>query len=515
MAHSAEQPLGTLVRRGLAWSGLSTIVLKLGGLLVSIVAARLLAPAEFGVFAIALVVHAVVLNVSDVGVSAYLVRHQGDISKIAPTVLTIALTTSAGLAAAMALTAPLIAELLGSSAATGPVRVLSLTVLLAGWSAVPNALLIRDFRQRSRFAAEGLGFLASSGVLVALALAGGGAMALAYSRVAGHVVTTIVFLIAVPILVRPGFDGRQVRGLLRFGLPLVGNTLVGFVLLNIDYIVIGRLLGAEPLGHYYLGFNIASWPFMIISPILGSVAIAAFSRLRSDPQQFERSVHTALRLLLVVSVPTSLFLAALAEPLIEAVYGAKWAAAAGALAFTAVYGAFRVPVDLFSNLAITVGRTRSLLFSQLLYGTALAPLTILLVGTQGIAGAGQAHVLAIALVLLPALVLVSVRGTGVSVPSLVKTAGPPVTAGAAAALVAHVVAEALAPTSGPWMTLLVGGASGATVYLALMWRSLKRLRQTLSPAAAEQTTSHADRAVVIPAPAAEPPEPAAAVARGA
>ena len=58
----------------------------------------------------------------------------------------------------------------------------------------------------------------------------------------------------------PGWKKAEARRLLAFGLPLAGANLLAFLVLNVDYIVVGRVLGAEALGLYMLAFNISGWP---------------------------------------------------------------------------------------------------------------------------------------------------------------------------------------------------------------------------------------------------------------
>src|SRR4051794_24693959 len=247
LAPSGPASLGLQMTRAATWSSLGSIALRLGNFSVGIVAARLVAPDEFGVFAVALTVHAIIVNASDLGVSSYIVRHDGDLSRVGPTVTTIAAVSATCLAAAMALGAPWLSVELGSRAATVPVQVLSLTVLLAGVSSVPGAVLTREFRQDKRFLADFANFAASTAILLALAATGVGALALAWSRVAGQGVSTLVLFRLSPSRFLPGFDRRIARDVVSFGLPLVGAAFLGFLIGNVDYIVVGRVLGAERL----------------------------------------------------------------------------------------------------------------------------------------------------------------------------------------------------------------------------------------------------------------------------
>ena len=457
--------LGREMTRAATWSSLGSIALRLGNFSVGIIAAHLIAPAQFGVFAVALTVQAIIINGSDLGVSAYIVRHDGDMDEVGPTVTTIAVVSAAVLAVVMALSAPWLSTELGSHAATSPVRILSLTVLLAGVSSVPGAVITREFRQDKRFVADFANFVASTAILLALATSGIGALALAWSRVAGQGISTLILFKFSPKRYRPGFNRAVSRVVVSFGLPLVGASFLGFLIGNVDYIVVGRVLGARQLGFYYLAYNAGSWPYVILAPITASVAIAAFSRVRHDRARLKDRVGTSMAAMLAVGFPANALIVALAGPLIHVVYGPRWSPAAAALAFTAIYGALRIPADLLYNVAVAEGRTRAMLLFQIAYLAALAPITVVSVHALGIVGAGIAHVIAIAGVLLPGLVLTLAQPTGFGFRALLATAARPLYASVAAGIVAHLVAGRI---DGAWPALLAGGAAGLLVYVVLI-----------------------------------------------
>jgi PST family polysaccharide transporter len=499
---AAGSTLGREMGRAAVWSSVSSLVLRFGTFAVGIVAARLIAPDQFGVFAVALTVHAIIVNVGDIGVSAYIVRRRGDLDAVGPTVTTLALGSTALLAAAMAATAPWLATALGASDAATPIRVLSLTVLLSGMSSVPGAVLTREFRQDKRFLADLSNFVASTAVLVALALVGGGAGALAVSRVAGQLVSTIVMFVASPARYLPGIDRAVLRSVLRFGVPLVASSFLGFLIGNVDYITVGRLLGAEPLGLYYRAYNVGSWPYVILSPIVAAITVAAFSRVRNDRERIAKRIGTSMAVLLLVGLPANALIVALADPLVNAIYGAKWAPAASALALTAVYGAMRIPADLLTNVTVAEGRTRALLVCQIAYVTAIVPLTVVGVHVWGIVGAGIAHVVAIVAVLLPGFVIILGRPTGFRARHLLACAIRPLAASVAAALVARLLANQFDQA---WPALLVGGAGGTAVYVVLIaaWgRRTVASARALWSGAVEDEVVHDER----PAPLTTVPE---------
>lgn len=465
------------VWQGALWSALNSAVSRIGQFAIGVIVARLISPREFGVFVVALTIYTVVINVSEIGVSSALIREGQREAEIAPTVTTIALVTSTLLTMAMVAAATPLAASLGAPQATAVIRVLAMSVLLAGPSAVPAALLARDYRQDKRFIADMANFIAANGVLVAGLLSGGGVMALAWSRVAGQAVSTLALLAMTENRYLPRVNIIEARALLRFGIPLAGANLVSFSLYNVDFVIVGHELGPTALGVYNLAYNISSWPVGVFSTVLASVALPAFSRVRNDHAQLVDRVRLATSGILGVSAPVSALTIALASPLVVSIYGTRWHDSANVLALLAAFGLCRVLIMVLSDLITALGMTRWLLILQILWIAVLAPLMLYFVGRFGAPGAALAHLLTAVLVVLPAYMLIvrrSVRhrswkvGTAVVIPMI-------------ASLAAGVIAMlASSPFADPWIALFVGCVSGGLVYLAVAGRWIYRIFLTIS-----------------------------------
>ena len=468
---SRGAPLRRLVASGLGWSLLNSMVSRGGQLVAGIVLARLLSPEEFGVFAVALVAFNIVLSVSELGVSLAIVRTPGDVSSIAPTVTTLAIASSAILAAICFAGSPWFASTLGAPEASGVLQVMSLAVLLAGPTAVPAALLQRAFRQDRKMAVDLVNFAVSTLVAIVLALRGYGAWSLAWSRVAGNAASALLLLVLAPARYGPGFNAKQARQLLAFGLPLAGSSLLVFAILNVDYMVVGSLLGPIPLGLYLLAFNLSSWPVTAFSNVVRSVSLPGFSRLVSEPEALRSGFARSLGLLMAVTIPVCALLAALGPPLVRFVYGARWAPAASALAFLALLGVFRVALELAYDFLVAVGESRAILRLQVVWLLALAPTLWLAARIDGIRGIGLGHAAVAALVVTPAYLRV-LRRHGILARHLAAHLVRPLAGGALAIGVALTV-RVLVP--GDLLQLAVGGAIALAVYVLVVWPLLRPL----------------------------------------
>ena len=456
-----SQSLSASVRRGALWLAASNMLLRLANVSLTAVVAHILSPRDFGVFAVASTVYVIVFAVSELGLGSCLTRADLDIDSLAPTVATLSVLSSGILAAVMAAFAAPIAAALGSAAAADPIRVLSLALFLAGPFAVPYSQLARDFRQDKLFLANGLSFVSSTIALVILAKSGSGAMAFAWSRVVGHIVMLGALLALVPRQYRPGLTRGAISVVLRFGVPLAGANLVTWILLNVDYALVGHLLGATELGVYQLGFNVASWPYSVLGTVINNTSVPAFSRIKDDHVLLEKATTKALSAVTLIAFPMCAMAAALARPIVLTLYGAKWAASADVVVVLSLYGGVFIVCLIFANMFTSFGRVNFLLVLQLIWIATLIPAMALGVHRDGIVGAAYAHVAVIVPIVLPSYLIAVKRMTGIRITPLGKAVLPALLASLAAALAARGVASQL---NSPIAQLTAGLAAGGVIY---------------------------------------------------
>jgi lipopolysaccharide exporter len=455
------------VRRGAIWSVASTIALRFGTIATTAVIAHILDRNDFGVFAVALTALMIVLSFGELGVASCLVRADLDIDLLGPTMVTVSLVTAGMLAIALFEFALPIATALGGShaaAAAGPIRVMAISALLGGFFAVPNAQLSRDFMQSKLFTSNLVAFFPSTIVLLVLAENGSGAMAFAWSRIAGQIVAGVIQYAAVSHRYRPGLARAALSTLWRFGLPLGSANFVGYVLLNVDYAFVGHWMGAAALGVYVLGFNVASWPVTLLSSMIGSVSMPAISRMKDNAASVRSAISAGARALAVIVAPICAISIAFAHQLVSCLYGSKWDAAAGVLTVLSLYGGISIICTYFAQIIGGLGKSRSLLIVQLTWLFALVPAMAIGVKHDGIVGAATAHVVVITPIVLPAYVFVLKRITRIRIRALAAAILPSVIMAAAAAAVA---VRAAALVSEPLIQLAIGAAVGGLLYTAV------------------------------------------------
>lgn len=427
--------LGRKVRSAARWSLINTVVMRLGNFAMGIVLARFaLGPAEWGVYGIAQTVLLVLLSANELGVSLAIIRWEGDPRRFAPTVLTLATANSVLLYVALFVSAPTVAALLDSPDATGVLRVMCVCLVIDAVAHVPAGVLTREFAQGRRMVIDAVNFVLSTTVTLVLAFAGWGAMSFACGAVAGNLAALIGFALAVPGLLKFGWDPGQARALLKFGLPLAGASLLALAVVNVDTLVVGSTLGGVWLGFYVLAFNMSGWPVRIISEAARRVSFAGFSRLADSPQALAQGFSRALGVLVTGTVPLCVLLGGLAAPVVQLVYGSKWLPAAEALPWLMALGLIRIGCELAYDCLVAVGQRRSLILVQGLWAVALVPVLIVGARLDGIVGVAQGHVLVGAGLVVPVF-LYALSRAGISLAQVARACAWPFFGGAVMALV--------------------------------------------------------------------------------
>ncbi|WP_413250407.1 oligosaccharide flippase family protein [Sinomonas flava] len=389
------------VARGALWSGVNTLITKLATIAVTIFVLRIVSPQDFGTFAVALVVYTVVSSCSELGLSASIARRDLDPREIAPAVVVLSICSSLILSAAMFASAGPLASMLGAPGAADSIRILSLSILFSCLTTVPTAMLTREFRQGRIFTATAVAFVPSNALLIILALSGEGAVAFAWSRLAGQVFAGAVVIASVRPWFWPRWNREPVQRALAFGLPLAGANLLNYTLLNADYAFIGGLLGPVLLGVYTLAFNIASWSTSILGAAINGVGMPAFSVVKDQPELVGEKAAHWLAVVGLVAFPMSALTAVLAPDIVHVLYGEKWSAAGPVLSALAVYGGVFVVSLVASNILVGTGHAGWVFIIQAVWLGFLVPAVVLGVSAFGLLGAAYAHVAVICVVVIP------------------------------------------------------------------------------------------------------------------
>lgn len=154
----------------------------------------------------------------------------------------------------------------------------------------------------------------------------------------------------------PRLDPTLLRQTVRFGLPLVANAGLMFVILQADRLFVARFYGWAEVAVYGVAIQLALLPAQIAGRAATSLLAPALVRAASQGL-LHQAVHRALRQHALLALGLATGFATLAPPVIAALYGPALAPdpwLALALGLAAAARLLRTP---HSQLAVVTGRT--------------------------------------------------------------------------------------------------------------------------------------------------------------
>jgi teichuronic acid exporter len=373
------------------WSA-ADIFLRQGlQLAISIALARLLSPEEFGTIALLYLFTGIASTFVDSGFAAALIQRQDVTHTDESTVFWFNLLMGALVALGLWGAAPFIAGFFALPILVPLMAVLALNIFLSALGSIHGTLLTKrlDFRTQMKVAA--FATVISGVFAIVMAWRGFGVWALAAQTLVATSVTTGLlwfFNRWRPALV---FSRASARRLFGFGGYMLAAGLLGTAYDRVYTLLIGKFYGVRELGFYSRADSTKQVPVGMLSGILARVAFPIFSAAAHDKAQLRRGVRLAVRGAMVLNVPMMLGLAAVAEPLVLTLFGARWLPAVRVTQVLCLGGVFW-PLHVI-NLNVLMAQGHSHLFFRLEIVKKLLGVALLMAGTfYGVMGIAWSQV---------------------------------------------------------------------------------------------------------------------------
>lgn len=452
--------------RGVRWTFLGYALTRAIGVGGTLVIARLLLPRDIGVMALATALVGLVGHFAGLGLGpAFVVRQDLDRAQLR-TAFSLFALSGIGTAAVVAAAAPLSGRALRNPQTTSVMLAVAVPLLFSGVTLFYESALQRELRFRPLFVARAARAAAGVGLSIVLAAAGAGVWSLVGGWALGEAVMLAVLLARSGDRVRPAWDRAVAASLLRSGWGFVLQSVFSFVEQNTDYVVVGRALGASPLGSYSMAFRIAELPYESVVEPIAQATFPGFARLRQRGEDPSGAFLAILRLTSVCVVPFGMVLVGASVPAVRTVLGPHWSAVTSVLPLLAVWGTVRGVSATIGWFVSSTGHAARLgrAYSRLVLLS--IPAVVLAVQHLGLPGAALV-MLGNALVALGIGSTITSRQLGVSRRRQWDAARPAIVAGAPGALAGAAAAAALrrAPAAA---ALGAAGVASVATYLVVL-----------------------------------------------
>lgn len=359
------------------------------GFVSTIVLARLLVPADFGLVAMAMIVWNILETVLDMNFSFALITGPENDRRYYDTAWTLSILRSCFVTVLLLVSAGAIAAYFKEPRIYPIIQLFALASLLSGFQNIGTVKFVKDLQLHRNFAMGVVNKLLSFSVTVGAAFLFHNYWALVLGTLTGRLATVGTSYLLCDF--RPRFGLSKVRELFSFSAWLMANNIINSLVAQMDAVVMGRWATAGVLGLYRVALDISGLPASEIMIPARQALFGGFAKWASDPAKLAVNYIESQAVMLSVALPLAIGIALVAEPLTLTLLGNKWLAAAPIIRILVFSAIARILCD---NAAVVLDAMRKPhLNTYVGGGVGLLYVAGLCVGVKyyGIYGAAIAH----------------------------------------------------------------------------------------------------------------------------
>ena len=394
-------PLVTRVRSGISWNVSSSLLGQFIGFLRSVTLARILAPEDFGLFAMALTVVTAADALTTIGLDRTIIANQfqtrAELEAHLDTVWSAELIRRIIVALVVSLSAFPMAQFYRQSDLKIIIPILACANLVQGFQNIGLVLLQKEINFRRVFWFDLTTNVGGVVLTIALAAVLRNVWALVLGMLLAATIGTALSYVFHSYRPRVKFERVALAKAAHFGKFAIVFAVASYVANTADNIMVGRLLGTAALGNYSLAFNIASAPIIVVIFSVSAVLLPAYAEINSqDPAMLEpaftKSFNLTVLIMLTIAVP--LFFSA--DEVVQVLFGARWTSAGSVLRILALVIPLRGLTLLTSTVFWSTNKPREVATVRTLDAVVFFAALYPLISTSGLPGVAWAGVIAYA-----------------------------------------------------------------------------------------------------------------------
>ncbi len=316
------------IKSGVFWIGSLKTVGQVFVWINTIIIARFLDPADYGLAGMAILITSFIHLIGNFGFGASIIQKK-DLREIhLHSLFWITFLMGLFFAILIYFTAPVTAMFFKNPKVIPLLRLSVVGLFFTIISDIPNNLLLRDLKYKYAGIVDFVSNLLSSVTVLVLAISGFGAFSLIIGIIMTGFLRFVLACLSNHWIPRIQFTIHGLRGYVKFGGAIVADRVLWYLYSNSDYMILARKLGAKSFGYYSFAFNLATTPISKIQPIIFPVLYSSFSMIQDDldqlREQYLKIINFAFTLYMMIFCGifwvsrefVTLFLGAKWEPII-------------------------------------------------------------------------------------------------------------------------------------------------------------------------------------------------------
>ena len=319
-----------LIRKGVAWNAAAMTMGKGSSILAKIVLARFLLPEHFGFYNMTVVFSSIIVIVADLGFRQGLIQRQRDhrTKLLYDSVFWLLFAASFALIGLVWLIGvPFVVWFYGEPRLAPIALAMCVAIVFQNFQVVPESRLARSMRFKQIALADLYGTLAGCVAALLLALAGANVWSLVAQTVVAAIVTCMITFAFSGWRPRVRMNLAILRDLGSYSRFIVGSRVLISFQQNLDYLLIGKLIGAYALGIYAIAFLLTETLRGKVYWLVSKAVFPFYSRAAGREEDIRTVYLGTVRYMSVTIFPAATVLILFAHYIVPALFTPKWDAA--------------------------------------------------------------------------------------------------------------------------------------------------------------------------------------------
>lgn len=380
--------------KGVSWLGSLRVATRGISFLRIAVIARLLSPAQFGVFAIATLVLTFIETITETGINALLIQEKERIEKFIDSAWIVSIIRGIIIAIVIIFLSGYIAEFFNTPESYELLLLISVVPFLRGFINPAVALFMKDLHFHKEFLYRLSIFLVESIVSVLLVIILQSPSGLVWGLICGAIYEVLISHMLLKIRPRLAYNYAVVRQVISRGKWLTAAGIFDYLFYHGDNVVVGKILGNTSLGLYDMAYRISLLPITEVGEVIAKVMFPVFTKFSEDKNRLKKAYLKATSFIVLLTLPIGIILFSFPTEIIAILLGDQWLDAASVLQVLAIFGVIRAITNPCGAVFLSVKKQEYITLITFVGAITMLAAIIPLVNAYGLLGAGIAAIVA-------------------------------------------------------------------------------------------------------------------------
>ncbi|KKP40726.1 hypothetical protein A2130_04060 [Candidatus Woesebacteria bacterium GWC2_33_12] len=388
------------LKSSLLWTGSLRIVTRGLTIIKTLILARILTPAQFGIFGIASLVLGFLETMTETGVNVILIQEKGDIKNYINTGWVVSIVRGFLISSLIIFMSPFIITFFNSLESLYSLRLISLIPIIRGFINPAVVSYQKNLKFNSEFKFRGSLILFEVVTTILFGLIMRSEIAFVLGMITSSFLEVVLSFAIISPRPRLEFNFKKLKILLSLGKWITFAKIFDYLFSHGDDIVVGKLLGVYPLGIYQQAYKISTLPITEISETFQKVTFPLYSKMVAENASIKKIYLKTLLTTSLIIIPFGIVLYLFPKEIVILILGNQWLSAAPVLQVLASFGVVKTIAN--SSFPLLLANKRQDLVMALTLigiiglGTTIYPL----VNIYGLVGAGISTIIG-SLVMIP------------------------------------------------------------------------------------------------------------------